>query len=194
MDRALCGGGPAWARRPEPCASTCPHMLSTSMTELLVAERVAHPFWDGRKLLTVLQTKHRRVRDWTAPSTVARRLARHGLAQRRRVRQPTTHPGVISAVANAPNMFFVDRQFQRLVPDGQSRELLLAHRRRFRLTVPADVSWIALHHVRTGQADLRAHVSQYGGNRQRVVGDLLPNGPAGHAGRTRSHHSDLTHV
>ena len=104
MDRALCGGGSAWARRPEPCASTCPHMLSTSMTELLVPERIAHPFWDGRKLLTVLQTKHRRVRDWTAPSTVAHRLARCGLVQRRRVRRPTTHSGAIPAVADAPNV------------------------------------------------------------------------------------------
>ena len=74
------------------------------MTELLVPERVAHPFWDGRKLLTVLQTKHSRVRDWTAPSTVAHRLARCGLVQRRRVRRPTTHPGAIPAVADAPNV------------------------------------------------------------------------------------------
>ncbi|MBC7562539.1 MAG: hypothetical protein H7305_06435 [Gemmatimonadaceae bacterium] len=73
------------------------------MTELLVAERVAHAFCGIRKLLTVLKTTPLRVRDWTAPSTVARRLARRGLVQRRRVRRPTTHPGVIPAVADAPN-------------------------------------------------------------------------------------------
>ena len=73
------------------------------MTELLVPERVAHPFWDARKLLTVLQTKHPRIREWPAPSTVADLLARRGLVQRRRVRRATTHPGVIPAVADAPN-------------------------------------------------------------------------------------------
>ena len=49
---------------------TCPHPLLTFMTELLVAERVAHPFWRARKRLTVLQTRHPRIREWPAPSTV----------------------------------------------------------------------------------------------------------------------------
>ena len=37
------------------------------MTELLVAERVTHPYWGARKLLTVLQTKHPRIREWPPP-------------------------------------------------------------------------------------------------------------------------------
>ena len=51
----------------------------------------------------MLQTKHPRIRKWPAPSTVADLLARRGLVQRRRVRRATTHPGVILAVADAPN-------------------------------------------------------------------------------------------
>ena len=42
---------------------TCPHKLSSSMTELLCAAREAHPFWGARKLLVVLQTKHPRLRE-----------------------------------------------------------------------------------------------------------------------------------
>ena len=68
-----------------------------------MAERVAHPFWGACKLLAVLQIKHPRIREWPAPSTVADLLARRGLVQRRRVRRATTHPGVIPAVADAPN-------------------------------------------------------------------------------------------
>jgi putative transposase len=82
---------------------SCPHTLSTTMTELLVKLREAHPFWGARKLLVVLQGKHPRIHDWPAPSTVADLLARRGLVERRRTRRPTTHPGVIPAVADAAN-------------------------------------------------------------------------------------------
>ena len=82
---------------------TCPHKISTPMTELLCAAREAHPFWGARKLLVVLQGKHPRLHDWPAASTVADLLARRGLVQRRRQRHPTTHPGVLAAVADAPN-------------------------------------------------------------------------------------------
>jgi putative transposase len=83
---------------------TCPHALSASMTELLVATREAHPFWGARKLLVVLHGKHPRIRDWPAPSTVADLLARRGLVQHRRKRRPPTqHPGVLPAQADAPN-------------------------------------------------------------------------------------------
>ena len=82
---------------------TCPHALSTTMIELLCTTRTAHPFWGARKLLVVLQAKHPRIHEWPAPSPVADLLARRGLVQRRRTRRPTTHPGVIAAVADAPN-------------------------------------------------------------------------------------------
>ena len=43
------------------------------------------------------------MREWPAPSTVADLLARRGLVQRRRTRRPSIHPGVLPAVADAPN-------------------------------------------------------------------------------------------
>lgn len=82
---------------------TCPHKLSTAMTELLCAAREAHPFWGARKLLAVLQAKHPRIPEWPAPSTVADLLARRGLVQRRRTRRASIHPGVVPAIADAPN-------------------------------------------------------------------------------------------
>jgi putative transposase len=63
---------------------TCPHKLPAAMTDLLCTMREAHPFWGARKLLAVL-------------------LARRGLVQRRRTRRPSIHPGVLPAVADAPN-------------------------------------------------------------------------------------------
>ena len=71
------------------------------MTDVLCAAREAHPFWGARKLLAVQQTKHPRVSEWPAPSTVADLLARRGLVQRRRTRRASTHPGVVPASADA---------------------------------------------------------------------------------------------
>ena len=82
---------------------TRPHTRSASLTELVVTTPAAHPFWGARTRLAVLQAKHPRLHAWPAPSTVADLLARRGLVQRRRTRRPTTHPGVIPAVADAPN-------------------------------------------------------------------------------------------
>jgi len=82
---------------------TCPHTLSATMIDLLCTTREAHPFWGARKLLVVLQGKHPAIRDWPAASTVADLLARRGLVQQRRRRRAATHPGVIPAVADAPN-------------------------------------------------------------------------------------------
>ena len=97
---------------------TCPHTLSNTMTELLVTTREAHPFWGARKLLVVLQGTHPRIHAWPAPTTVADLLARRGLVQRRRMRRPTTHPGVISAVADAPNDLW-KADFLRSVSHGR---------------------------------------------------------------------------
>jgi transposase InsO family protein len=82
---------------------TCPHKLSATMIDLLCTTREAHPFWGARKLLVVLQGKHPAIRDWPAASPVADLLARRGLVQQRRRRRAATHPGVIPAVADAPN-------------------------------------------------------------------------------------------
>jgi transposase InsO family protein len=81
----------------------CPHRIATTLAELLVAERVAHPHWGARKLLKVLATRHPRVSGWPAASTAADLLARRGLVQRRRRRRPHLHPGVIRPTTVAPN-------------------------------------------------------------------------------------------
>jgi hypothetical protein len=54
-------------------------------------------------LLTVLRTRHPRIHDWPAPSTVADLLARRGLVQKRRHRRASTHPGVVRPTTAAPN-------------------------------------------------------------------------------------------
>lgn len=81
----------------------CPHKIADAMAELLVGAREAHPFWGARKLLRVLATKHPRIHDWPAPSTVADLLARRGLVQHRRRRRASTHPGVVRPTTAAPN-------------------------------------------------------------------------------------------
>ena len=54
----------------------CPHQTASSVVELLIAERTAHPHWGARKLLAVLARRHPRRSAWPAPSTVADLLAK----------------------------------------------------------------------------------------------------------------------
>ena len=82
---------------------TCPHRLAAATATLLVTARTAHPFWGARKLLATLKGTHPHILEWPAASTVADLLAREGLVQQRRRRRAATHPGVIPAVADAPN-------------------------------------------------------------------------------------------
>ena len=56
----------------------CPHKMRPAVADLLIAERLAHPFWGARKLLAVLTRRHPRVASWPAASTVAELLARQG--------------------------------------------------------------------------------------------------------------------
>jgi len=98
----------------------CPHRIATTLAELLVAERVAHPHWGARKLLKVLATRHPRVRGWPAASTAADLLARRGLVQRRRRRRPHLHPGVIRPTTAAPNdLWTADFKGQFRTANGQ---------------------------------------------------------------------------
>jgi putative transposase len=55
----------------------CPHRIATTMAELLVAERVPHPYWGARTLLKVLQTRHPRASHWPAASTFQLRSLPH---------------------------------------------------------------------------------------------------------------------
>lgn len=96
-----------------------PHKTSTELIALLVAERTAHPHWGARKLLKVLKTRHPRIRDWPAPSTVADLLARRGLVQRRQRRRAPVHPGAIRPVTVAPNdLWTADFKGQFRTRDG----------------------------------------------------------------------------
>ena len=81
----------------------CPHKMPATLEALLVAARVAHPFWGARKLLRVLQRQHPRRQSWPAASTVADLLARRGLVHKRRARRKPVHPGAVRAVSAAPN-------------------------------------------------------------------------------------------
>lgn len=98
----------------------CPHRIATTLAELLVAERVAHPHWGARKLLKVLATRHPRVSGWPAASTAADLLARRGLVQHRRRRRPHLHPGVIRPTTAAPNdLWTADFKGQFRTGNGQ---------------------------------------------------------------------------
>ena len=61
------------------------------------------PFWGARKLLRVLATRHPRVSDSPAASTVADLLARRGLVHKRPRRRPHRHPGVLPIATHEPN-------------------------------------------------------------------------------------------
>ena len=98
----------------------CPHKLAPELCELLVAERIAHPFWGARKLLAVLARRYPRVTTWPAPSTVADLLARHGLVHKRRPRRRPTHPGVVRPVTTRPNdLWTADFKGQFRTTDGR---------------------------------------------------------------------------
>lgn len=97
----------------------CPHKTPTSIRELLIAERTAHPHWGARKLLKVLSTRHSRIHVWPAPSTVADLLARRGLVQRRRRRRAPVHPGVVRPTTAGPNdLWTADFKGQFRTGDG----------------------------------------------------------------------------
>src|SRR5262245_1957198 len=81
----------------------CPHRTADRVTELLVEGRQLHPQWGARKLIRVLRGRHREIRVWPAPSTVADLLARRGLVHKRRHRRPSVHPGVVRPTTAAPN-------------------------------------------------------------------------------------------
>jgi transposase InsO family protein len=81
----------------------CPHRISPDMAAMLCAARRAHPSWGPIKLLDWLRPRHRKVRDWPAPSTVGDLLAREGLVRKRRRRRPIQHPGSIPIHTSSPN-------------------------------------------------------------------------------------------
>jgi transposase InsO family protein len=101
-------------------AHHCPHKIQPTMEALLIAERLAHPYWGARKLLAVLTRRHSRIRRWPAASTVADLLARRGLVHKRRARRSSVHPGVVRPVTVAPNdLWTADFKGQFRTGDGK---------------------------------------------------------------------------
>jgi len=98
----------------------CPHKIPAVVADLLIAERMAHPFWGARKLLAVLTRRHPRTNHWPAPSTVADLLARRGLVQKRRSRRSPIHPGVVRPTTVRPNdLWTADFKGQFRTGDGR---------------------------------------------------------------------------
>src|SRR5688572_15225551 len=81
----------------------CPHRIGAELSALLCDTRRAHPTWGPIKLLDWLRPRHRKIRDWPAPSTVGDLLAREGMVRKRRRRRPVQHPGVVPIRTTAPN-------------------------------------------------------------------------------------------
>jgi len=95
-----------------------PSQTAPAIVEELVTLRKAHPSWGARKLLDLL---HRRdpAQDLPAPSTVARILARAGLARSRR-RFRRAHPGCPKSVPHGPNdIWAADYKGQFRLKNGQ---------------------------------------------------------------------------
>jgi putative transposase len=92
------GGLAEQSRRPR----HSPSAIAPPLVEAVLAARNRHPTWGPKKLLVVLRRRQPHA-PWPAPSTVARLLHRHGLAQPRRRRPPLSHPGRPGTLMTAPN-------------------------------------------------------------------------------------------
>jgi putative transposase len=102
------------SRRPH----SCPWQTELAVVEQLVGLRKAHPHWGPRKLLNLMQERHR---DWElpAPSTAALILARQGLVRSRR-RYRRAHPGCPKTVPQGPNdIWAADYKGQFRLKNGQ---------------------------------------------------------------------------
>jgi hypothetical protein len=51
----------------------CPHKIAPRLAELPITARVAHPYWEARKLPTVLAKKHPRIERWSSTTTTGQR-------------------------------------------------------------------------------------------------------------------------
>ena len=85
------------SRRPHSCPWQTPEFIA----EELVKMREKHPYWGPKKLLDIMERRHRR---WDLPSvaTAAHILAERGLVRERR-RHRRAHPGCPKSVAEGPN-------------------------------------------------------------------------------------------
>jgi putative transposase len=86
------------SRRP----SSSPNHTPEHIVEAIVALRQRHPSWGAKKLLPILERRHR---NWDLPgrSTVCDILSRQGLVPKKRNRRHIGHPGKPSAQILGPN-------------------------------------------------------------------------------------------
>jgi transposase InsO family protein len=86
------------SRRPR----SAPNATAPQIVEALLETRRRHPSWGGKKLLTVVHTRHP---DWELPhrSTTCEILKRHGLVPKSPKRRRVGHPGKPSSSILAPN-------------------------------------------------------------------------------------------
>jgi transposase InsO family protein len=85
-------------RRPQ----SSPNRTPDEVTQALLEARRRHPSWGGKKLLTLVHTRHPK---WDLPhrSTVCDILKRHGMVPKQRNRRHIGHPGKPSSLILAPN-------------------------------------------------------------------------------------------
>lgn len=87
LERFEAGGRPALADRTR-ARHTQAHETPEALVELILAERLKHPFWGPNKLLYRLMRQHP-IKRWPAASTIGDILKRNGLTHPRRRRRRT---------------------------------------------------------------------------------------------------------
>jgi transposase InsO family protein len=96
----------------------CPWQTEPRVRQEVIRLRKAHPHWGPRKLLNLMQRRHR---GWEVPavSTAARILAREGLARPKR-RYRRAHPGCPQSKPERPNdIWGADYKGQFRLKDGR---------------------------------------------------------------------------
>src|SRR6266545_2503297 len=86
------------SRRPH----ASPNQTAEEIVAAILETRRRHPSWGGKKLLALIQKRHR---AWDLPhrSTVCDILSRHGMVPKKRSRRRIGHPGKPSSSVLAPN-------------------------------------------------------------------------------------------
>ncbi|HEY5021550.1 MAG TPA: IS481 family transposase [Gemmatimonadaceae bacterium] len=80
----------------------CPHKIEDAVAQTIREARRRHPTWGPRKLLQWIEPRYPEL-ELPAASTVGDLLSREGLVNKRVRRTKHLHPGVVPAIADAPN-------------------------------------------------------------------------------------------
>jgi len=103
------------SRRPQ----SSPNRTADEVTQALLEARKRHPFWGGKKLLTLVHQRHP---NWDLPhrSTVCDILKRYGMVPKKRNRRHIGHPGKPTSLILAPNdLWSADFKGQFKTGDGR---------------------------------------------------------------------------